>query len=129
MFNKFAEKNSDYFYVVFRVVIGLVFLLHGIMKLPGMIDGSMVITGVFFWAGVIELVGGSLLILGLFTRYVAFVAAIEMLVAFFMVHTSKGVWHPLYNGGEAALLFFAAFLVLIAYGARKWSLDNLLGKG
>ena len=122
MVKKFLEKNSGYFYVLFRVIIGLVFLLHGVMKIP-MLSSF----GLMTLAGVIELVGGALLILGLFVRPVALVAAIEMVFAYFMAHAGNG-WNPLVNKGEPAVLFFAAFLVLIAYGHGKCALANLKRK-
>ena len=74
-------------------------------------------------AMIIEVLGGALIVLGLFTRYVAGIAAIEMIFAFFMAHYPKGI-NPLANGGEASVLFFAAFLVLYAFGSRGYALDN-----
>ena len=117
----FVSKHSDYFYLVFRVIIGGIFLLHGIQKMPGIFNGST--DGLMFFAGIIETIGGIIIILGLLTRYVAAVTAIEMLVAYFMVHLPMGL-SPLMNKGEPALLFFAAFLVLIAFGAGKYSIDD-----
>jgi putative oxidoreductase len=76
-------------------------------------------------AMIIEVVGGALIILGLFTRTTAAIAAVEMLFAYFMAHASNG-WSPLANKGEPALLFFASFLVLLAFGARKYAVDNKL---
>ena len=79
-------------------------------------------------AGLIEVIVGVLIVFGLWTRLVALVGVIEMLVAWFAVHAAKGVWNPLQNGGEAAVLYFAAFLVLFSYGAGKWSLDKGMKK-
>jgi len=121
---RFLDRNADYFYFAFRVIIGLVFLLHGIMKLPGMFAGTTPVMSLIFLAGIIETVGGAFLILGLFTRSVACISAIEMVFAYFMAHASRG-WSPLANNGEPAVLFFAAFLVLAAFGAGRWALDNL----
>ena len=120
----FLEKHSEYFYLVFRVIVGALFLLHGVQKLPGILNGSTGL-GLIFFAGIIETVGGALLILGLLTRYVALITAIEMLVAYFTAHFPNGL-NPLQNRGEASLLFFAAFLVLLAFGAGKNALDNWL---
>ena len=120
MTKEFLEKHSEYFYFVFRVIIGALFLLHGIQKLPIMLSLSF---NLMFFAGLIELLGGALVILGLFTRYVALLGAVEMLVAYFTVHLPGGL-NPLTNKGELALLFLAAFLVLLAYGAGKLSLDK-----
>lgn len=120
----FLEKNKDYLYVVFRVLVGLLFLMHGLQKIPGILDGSLSLFSLFGLAGIIEVVGGALLIVGLLTKYVALVTAVEMLVAYFMVHVPGGL-NPLANKGEPALLFFAAFLVLLAYGPGKYSLDHV----
>lgn len=123
--NKFLDKNADTLYFVFRVLIGIGFLLHGIAKLPGMFDGSTSVMSLFFWAGVIEVIGGAFLIIGLFVRPVAVISAIEMLVAFFYIHVGgNGTINPLENGGEGAMLYFAAFLVLMGYGAGKWAIDK-----
>ncbi len=127
MLNKFIEKNKDYFYFVFRILIGLLFLLHGIQKMPGILNGSTSVFGLIGMAGIIETVAGILIIIGLFVRYAAFITAIEMIVAYFKVHFPMGM-NPLLNKGEPAVLFFVAFLVLIAFGARKWALDNLFKK-
>lgn len=125
MFKKFVKKNADYFYFVFRILIGLMFFLHGFAKVQsGVFSGPSVL---MVAASSIELVAGLFIIFGLFIRYTAFVGAIEMAVAYFMAHFPNGL-SPLANRGEAALLFFAAFLVLIAYGGRKWALDNLFKK-
>jgi putative oxidoreductase len=126
---KFLEKNSSTFYFVFRVLIGIGFLLHGIMKLPGILDGSTSILSLMGLAGIIEVVGGAFLIVGLFVRPVAVISAIEMLVAFFYMHVaSNGTLNPLANRGEAAMLYFAAFLVLMGYGAGKWAIDKKSSK-
>ena len=77
-------------------------------------------------AGGIETFAGLFIVLGLFTQTVAFIAAIEIAVAYFMVHMPQG-FAPLANSGEPAALFFAAFLALIAYGSGKWSLENKFG--
>lgn len=123
----FLEKHSDYLYLVFRVVVGLVFLLHGVQKASGIMTGKIALASLFGAAGVIETIGGILLILGLFTNYVALITAVEMLVAYVKAHLPGGL-NPLVNKGEPALLFFAAFLVLMAYGAGKFSLDHWMKK-
>lgn len=127
MIKKFLDKKSDYFYFVFRVVIGLLFLLHGIQKTPNVMNGSVSLFSLIGIAAVIEVIGGVMIIVGLLTRYVALVAAVEMLVAYFKVHFPGGI-NPLVNKGEAALLFFAAFLVIMAFGPKKFALDYLMKK-
>ena|SRR3989344_5883075 len=127
MIKEFLEKNSDYLYFVFRVLIGVLFLLHGIQKVTGIYDGKITLVSLIGLAAIIETIGGLFIIIGLLTRYTAIITAATMLVAYFKVHASGGL-NPLVNKGEAALLYFAAFLVIIAFGSRKWSLDNLRKK-
>ena len=123
--------NKDYFYFVFRVLVGLLFLQHGLQKLFGMFGGlggrSAELFSLMGLAGIIELLGGLAITFGLFTRLVAFIAVIELLVAYFRAHMPNGLI-PIMNGGELALLFIASFLVLIAFGARKWSLEKVILK-
>ena len=125
MLKNFLNKNQDNFFFVFRIIIGLLFLLHGWMKVPGIMNGSIGMGSLFFYAGIIEVIGGIMIIIGLFTQEVAFIGAIEMLVAFFTVHAKSGL-NPLVNQGELAVLFFAAFLILLTYGAQKWCLEQKL---
>lgn len=127
MFNLF-EKNGDYFYFIFRVLVGLLFLQHGSQKLFGVLEGNQAeIFTLFGLAGVIEFFGGLLIVLGLLTRWAALISALEMLSAYFMAHASKGFF-PIINGGELALLYFASFLVILVYGAKKWGLDKYIFK-
>ena len=127
MHNKFQE----YLYFVFRVVVGLLFLQHGGQKLFGWFGGlggnPAELISLMGLAGVIEFFGGLAIVLGLFTRLTAAIAAIEMVIAYFVVHLPQGQI-PLLNQGEPALLFFASFLVLLAYGPGKWSLGKLIFK-
>jgi putative oxidoreductase len=73
-------------------------------------------------AGTLEIVGGVLLVLGLFTRPVAFILSGQMAVAYFMAHAPQS-FYPIHNGGESAILFCFVFLYLAAAGAGSWSLD------
>jgi putative oxidoreductase len=77
---------------------------------------------IFGLAGILELVGGAAIVLGLFTRPVAFILSGQMAVAYFMAHASQG-FYPILNGGELAILYCFAFLYLAAAGAGPWSLD------
>lgn len=129
MLKNVIKKYSDGIYIIFRILIGFLFFLHGIQKLPGILSGKTAAFGLFWFAGIIELVGSVFIILGLLTIYTALISGIEMLVAFFYAHVGpNGVWHPLVNKGEPALLFFAAFLVLFVYGAGKLSIDGVISK-
>jgi putative oxidoreductase len=108
-----------------RIVTALLFIEHGAMKLFGFPPSEMPAPAVFslFWfGGVLEFVGGILVLLGLFTRPVAFVLSGEMAVAYWMVHAPQGFF-PVLNGGEAAILFCFVFLYLFFAGAGAWSLD------
>lgn len=128
------QKYGAHAYFVFRVLVGLLFLQHGVQKLFGMFggvggDGATVqLMSLMGLAGVIETVTGVALVFGLFTRLGAGIAAAEMLVAFFKVHVPMGSWVPLLNKGELALLYFAAFLALSVYGNGKWNLEEKLLK-
>ena len=115
-----------------RIVAGYTFLLHGSAKLlsmphVAMFDGLQLFS-LYGLAGVLELVGGLLLVLGLFTRPVAFVLSGQMAVAYFMAHAPKAPLSPLLNGGEAAALFSFIFLYLAAAGGGALALDNLFKK-
>ena len=116
---------KDYSYFLFRVLVGLLFLQHGAQKLFGVLGGTKVqLVSLFGLAGIIELFGGLMIALGLLTRLAALFGIADMVGAWFIVHVSQG-WIPILNKGELPLLFLACFLILIAYGPRKWSLDNL----
>ena len=128
MIFKYVKNYENHLYFVFRVVIGLLFVQHGAQKLFGMFGFQAVpLTSLFGLAGIIEFVGGLAIALGFFTRLAALISAIEMIAAYFMVHVSQGVI-PIVNQGELALLYFAAFLVITVYGARKLSLEKALLK-
>jgi putative oxidoreductase len=112
---------------ILRIVTGLLFLEHALIKLLGFPPGGkpgLQEVGSFLWlAGIIELVTSVLVILGLFTRPAAFIAAGEMAVAYWMVHAKIG-FYPAVNMGEAAILFCFVFLYLAAAGPGTWSIDG-----
>ena len=116
-----------------RIVVGFTFSLHGMQKLLaffGGVDGkgATVHFGSLIWfAGALELVGGLLIILGLFTTPVAFILCGEMAVAYFRAHFPHG-FLPLVNHGELAVLYCFIFLYLCIAGAGPISLDALLRK-
>ncbi len=89
-------------------------------------QGAMV--GVFLFAGLLETFGGLLLVLGLFTRPIAFVVAGECAVIYWWMHVPRGGFYPANNGGEAAVLFCFTFLYLVFAGPGAFALDNVLGK-
>jgi putative oxidoreductase len=123
------NKKSECLYFIFRVLVGLMFLQHGAQKLFGWFgsQGSVELASLMGLAGVIEFFGGLVIVLGIFTRAAALIAAVEMLVAYIRAHLPNGLI-PIQNRGELVILFFAAFLVLFAYGAGKWSLGKFLFK-
>ncbi|WP_373746908.1 DoxX family protein [Neisseria dentiae] len=117
---------------ILRITAAYMFMLHGTAKLFAlphveMFDGLQLMS-VYGLAGVLEVVGGGLLLLGLFTRPVAFVLSGQMAVAYFMSHASSAPLFPLLNGGEPAALFSFIFLYLAAAGGGAWALDNAFKK-
>ena len=125
--NRFAGATHS----LLRIVAGVLFICPGGMKLLGWFGGMPGNPGggglppLIVVAGVIELVGGAAILLGLFTRPVAFIASGEMAVAYFMGHFPRGFW-PIQNQGEPAVLFCFIFLFLSASGAGSFSLDHML---
>ncbi len=114
-----------------RIIAALLFLEHGLMKLfhfpgpqPGAPDPLPMILMAAAW---IEVIGGGLLVLGLFTRAAAFVCSGQMAAAYFMAHAPQGFW-PALNGGEAAILYCFIFLYLVFAGPGIWSIDALVRK-
>ena len=124
-----AAAYTPYALALLRLVTAFLFIQHATAKLFHMphvqgLDGVQVMS-LFGIAGIIELVGSTLLLLGLFTRPAAFVLSGEMAVAYFMVHAAQGhVLSPLLNGGESAVLFCFIFLALAATGGGAWTLDR-----
>jgi putative oxidoreductase len=110
-----------------RIVVGLLFSMHGWQKLFGIFGMHAVRpVGSLLWvAGVLETFGGALIVLGLFTRPVAFLLCGEMAVAYFHHHFPQGLW-PIQNGGELAILYCFFYLYLCAAGPGPVSLDRLL---
>jgi len=113
---------------VLRIGAGLLFMQHGLQKLFGFFGGmgpnggSVPLVSQFGLAGVIETFGGFLLVIGLFTRPVAAVAALEMLIAYFQVHFPRGGF-PIENRGELPLLFMLIWLFMAGNGAGPFSVD------
>jgi putative oxidoreductase len=111
-----------------RIIAGFLFMAHGSQKLFGWPAAEprtpVELLSIMGLAGVLETFGGLLLLLGLFTRPVAFVLAGEMAIAYFMAHAPRGFF-PLLNKGEPAVLYCFVFLYLAAAGPGPWSLDAL----
>ena len=113
---------------VMRIVVALVFFSHGISKFFGLPPFPMPMTPLLNVAGIIEVVGGALLIVGLFTRPVAFLLSGMSAAAYFLAHAPQGPF-PIANGGEAAVLYCFVFLYLAAAGGGAWSVDARRGRG
>jgi len=111
-----------------RIVAGYLFLLHGTAKLFGFPHVAMFdrlpVLSLLGVAGMLEVAGGVLLIVGLFTRFVAFLVSGEMAIAYFLVHAASGnALLPILNDGEAAVLYCFIFLLLAVAGGGAWSID------
>lgn len=119
-------RYSDHLYAMARIVIGLLFACHGAKKLFGVLGGTWQLGDAEgLVAGGIELVGGSLVAVGLASSIAAFVASGEMAVAYFRAHAPIGFW-PIQNGGEWAVLYCFFFLYVAAQGSGRFSLDSLV---
>jgi putative oxidoreductase len=127
--NSFFAKWRPRILSILRIVVALLFMTHGAQKLFGfpaaLPGGGPPVMSLFGVSGILEFFGGLLILLGLFTRPVAFILAGEMAVAYFMTHAPKGFW-PLLNQGEAAVLYCYVFLYMAVAGGGSWSLDRQL---
>jgi putative oxidoreductase len=114
---------------VLRIVVAFMFMAHGTQKIFGVPAGpdtrAVQLFSFMGFAGALELVGGLLLLVGLFTRPVAFILSGMMAVAYFMAHAPQGFW-PVLNRGELAVAYCFVFLYLAAAGPGPWSLDATL---
>jgi putative oxidoreductase len=112
-----------------RIITALLFIEHGLMKLvafPAAVPGlPSPLPAILLAAALIEIVGGALIAVGLFTRIAAFICSGEMAAAYFMFHAPQSFW-PAVNQGDAAILFCFVFLYLAFAGAGAWSLDARL---
>ncbi|MEG3143314.1 DoxX family protein [Sphingomonas sp. RT2P30] len=127
----FLDNRGPQLRALLRIMAALLFMEHGLMKLfafPAAQPGApSPLPAMLVAAAVLEVGGGALIALGLFTRLAAFVCAGEMAVAYFMAHGSKTFW-PALNGGDAAILFCFIFLYIAAAGPGAWSVDGMRGK-
>ncbi|MEW2163862.1 DoxX family protein [Streptomyces sp. NPDC007084] len=128
------NSAQPYAIALFRIVVGLLFAAHGAASLFGVLggaagtDGGTLTAGTWpgWYAAVIQLVAGALVLLGLGTRAAAFIASGSMAFAYFDVHQSAALW-PIQNGGELSALFCWAMLLLVFTGSGALGLDRLLG--
>lgn len=132
---RLADRHHGAVISLFRIVTGLLFACHGASSLFGIFGGAMgkggtVPAGMWpgWYAAVIQLVAGSLVLLGLATRVAAFLASGSMAYAYFVVHQERALL-PIENGGELAAMFCWSFLLLVIVGPGIWSIDAVLDKG
>lgn len=115
---------------ILRIVAALLFFEHGSQKLlgfPASERGAPEILSLPWIAGVLEIVGGALLVVGLFTRPTAFILSGLMAFAYWLAHAPRSVF-PVLNGGDAAILFCFIFLYLVFAGGGAWSLDAMMNR-
>src|SRR5688572_22371784 len=123
----FLAGNGQRILSLTRIIIAFLFIQHGMQKLlafptnqPREAVELFTLIGI---AGILELFGGLAILLGVFTRPIAFILSGEMAVAYFMNHASRGFW-PLFNGGDLAMFYAFFFLYLSAAGPGPWSIDH-----
>jgi putative oxidoreductase len=126
------EKWQPQLLALLRIMAALLFMEHGTAKLfhfpvpqPGVSDP---LPPLLLAAAIIEVAGGVLVVLGLFTRLAAFLMAGEIAIGYFLFHFPQGFW-PIVNQGEAAILFCFIFLYLAAAGPGAWSIDGVRARG
>jgi putative oxidoreductase len=133
MMERLLGPYSPYLYAVLRIVVGFLFACHGAQKLFGLFGGlgpaggTAPLFSLMGLAGLIEFFGGLLIMLGLLTGTVAFIASGQMASAYFMAHHPRGFW-PILNEGEPAVLFCFIFLYMASRGSGIWSIDSLRSK-
>ena len=129
--NSHAQRWAPHVLSIVRIVSALIFIEHGTQKFfafpAASASGSPALLSLLWWQGAIELVGGILLLLGLFTRPVAFILAGDMAVAYWMRHAPQNFF-PVLNGGDSAILYCFVFLYLAFAGGGPWSADSQLRK-
>ncbi len=122
------DRLANPSYALFRMVLGFLFMWHGTQKLFDIpVDFPYELNALSQAAGVIELIGGVLVIIGCITRPVAFICSGTMAVAYWMVHGSNSFF-PMVNGGELAALYCFGFLLIAANGSGIWSVDQYVFK-
>ena len=126
---RFLGKYSDYLYALMRIMVGLLFACNGARKFFGVFGGmggsgeAAPLFSQMGLAGIIEIFGGLLVAVGLFTSYAAFIVSGEMAVAYFQSHYPKGFW-PILNAGERAAFYCFVFLYIASRGGVVWCVDR-----
>ena len=125
----FLQSYEDRIHALVRIVVGFLFLCHGVQKVMGGLAGQIpaeMPAPIFWAAGLIELVGGALVMVGLAAGWAAFVCSGHMMVAYFIAH-QKGGLLPIQNHGELAALYSWIFLLIAVRGSGIWSVDAARG--
>jgi putative oxidoreductase len=123
---KFLDKYGDVAYALMRIVLAFLFMSHGYQRVfSGQIWPPFLPIGI---ANVIEVIAGPLLVVGLFTPAVAFIASGEMAVAYFLAHVPRGSLLPINNMGEITVALCFGFLYIATRGGGRYSLDAMLGR-
>ena len=128
--NSFSAQWSLRSLSVLRIITAFLFMQHGTQKLlsfPAPPQAMRPLFSLIGLAGILEFFGGLLLLIGLFSRPVAFLLSGQMAVAYFMAHAPHGFW-PVLNRGELAVLYCFVFLYLAVAGGGSWSIDRLRGQ-
>jgi putative oxidoreductase len=121
----FLKAHGDTIYGLMRIVVGLTFLCHGLQKLFGMFGGmpaGIEMNPLLYTAGTIELVGGTLIMIGLRAGWAAFICSGTMAAAYFLAHQKDGAL-PIQNHGELAVVYCWVFLYIASRGSGKLSVD------
>jgi putative oxidoreductase len=130
-FNQLLRSGEPYVLSIFRIIVGLSLFQFGVAKFFHIPAGTMFdkleMFSMFWNAGIFEFVLGGLLLLGLFTRFAAFILCGEMAFAYFIEHFTRG-FIPLLNGGNLAIMYCFSCLYLACAGGGPWSLDALIWK-
>ena len=121
---KFLDNYQDHTYALFRIVTGFLFIWHGTQKLLNFpVEFPYPLNPLMYAAGSIEMIGGALVMIGLFTRPTAFICSGTMAVAYWMAH-GMNAFFPIINKGELAALYCFAFLYIAARGTGIWGVGK-----
>jgi putative oxidoreductase len=119
------DRGRPHILSLLRIIAALLFMEHGLQKYFGFPSAGPHLSPLLYVQGVIEIVGGILLLVGVYTRIIAFILAGDMAVAYFLVHFPRSFF-PAVNGGDAAILYCFTFFYLVFAGGGPWSLDRAL---
>jgi putative oxidoreductase len=121
------DKARPYVLSIVRIIVALLFMEHGLQKLFAFPSaGPADMTPLLYVQAVIEIVGGILILIGLFTRPVALILCGDMAVAYFMAHAPRSFF-PAVNFGDSAVLYCFIFLYMVFAGPGRWSVDHATG--